>query len=49
MLGASRLKGPPQPTRAPMLERADESGRTEKVEHLDGRKDIVHRHFKNLR
>ena len=48
-LGApSRLKGPPPQTRAPVLERVDESGRTEKVEHPDGRTDIVHSHFKEL-
>ena len=44
----SRLKVPPPPTRAPILERVDESGTTEKVEHLDGRTDIVHRHFREL-
>ena len=48
-LGApSLLKGPPPPTIAPMLERVDESGRTEKVEHLDGRTDTVHKHCKQL-
>ena len=44
----SRLKGPPPQTRAPVLERVDETGRTEKVEHLKGRTDIVHGHFKEL-
>ena len=35
-LGApSRLKGPPPQTRAPILERVDELGRTEKVETLN--------------
>ena len=41
-LGASRLKGPPPQTRAPILERVDETVRTEKVDHLQGRTDIVH-------
>ena len=48
-LGApSRLKGAPPQTRAPILERVDETERTEKVEHLQGRTDIVHKHCKEL-
>ena len=30
------------------LGRVDETGRTEKVEHLQGRTDVVHEHFKEL-
>ena len=48
-LGApSRLKGPPPQTSAPILDRVGETGRTERVEHLQGRTDIVHEHFKEL-
>ena len=48
-LGApSRLKGRPPQTRAPILERVDETGRTEKVEHPQGRTDTVYDHFKEL-
>ena len=48
-LGApSRLQGPPPQTRAPVVERVNESGRKENVEYLIGRSDIVHDHFKEL-
>ena len=48
-LGApSRLKGPSRQTRAPILERIDETGSTEKMEHLQGRTYIVHGHLKDL-
>ena len=48
-LGASsRLKGPPPHIMTSVLERVDETDRTEKVEHLKGRTDIVHEHFKEL-
>ena len=44
----SRLKGPPPQTRVPILERIDETRRTEKMEHPQGRTDIAHEHFKEL-
>ena len=44
----SRLKGQSPQTRAPFLERVDETGRTEKVEHLQGLTDIVYEHFEEL-
>ena len=44
----SRLKGQSPQTRAPFLGRVDETGRTEKVEHLQGLTDIVYEHFKEL-
>ena len=44
----SLLKGPPPQTRAPVLERVDEMERTEKVEHVKGRTDMVHDYFNEL-
>ena len=42
------MKGPPPQSRAPILEKVDETRRTEKVEHLQGCTDIVHEHIKEL-
>ena len=48
-LGApARLKGPPPPTRAPILEKLDTDGNTESVKDLQGRTDLVHDHFQEL-
>ena len=44
----SRLKGPPAPTKAPVLQRIDELGMMEKVEDIHGRMEIVHKHFCTL-
>ena len=44
----SRLQGPPPPTRAPIVEKLGPDGTTERVEDLQGRTDIVHKHFKEL-
>ena len=41
----SRLKGPPQRTRAPVPERIGEFGTVERIEELEGRTAIVHKHF----
>ena len=38
----SRLKRPPAPTKAPVLERIDELGMMEKVGDIQGRMEIVH-------
>ena len=48
-LGApSRVKGAPRPTQAPVLERLDRDGHTERIEHLQERTDTVHVDFKEL-
>ena len=44
----SILQGPLPPTRAPILEKLGLDGTTERVEDLQGRTDIVHKHFKEL-
>ena len=44
----SRLQGPPPPTRAPILEKLGSDGTTERVKDLQGRTDVVHKHFKEL-
>ena len=44
----SRLQVPPPSTRAPILEELGRDGTTERVQDLQGRTDIVHKHFKEL-
>ena len=44
----SRLKGPPAPTTAPILERIDELGTMVKIKDIQGRTEIVHKHFCSL-
>ena len=48
MCAPSRLKGPPPQTKALVQERIGVLGMTEKIEDLQGRTEIVHKHFSDL-